>query len=194
MKQPKGFTLVEMLVAISIFSIVIVVVADLFARSNQVRMRASINQEVQGNAQLIMGQLTDRFRSGTVDYDAYGGQIVNIQEDTFYFIDEQGVNTVVTTSSDLSFCPDAKSIPCIVISEDGGANFQSLTPSGVRVPKLDFYIDPPQSPTESNGKGFVYDIQPRVTIVVGLQSTIAREDLAKIFYFQTSVSSRVLLR
>lgn len=184
-----------MIVAVSIFATASVVVADLFLIANRTQRRTSADQQIQSDARVIFAQLTDRIRSGEIDYDGYGGT-APLVGDTLRVIDERG-NFLVVRKSDTVFsntvCPTAASTPCLEISNDGGTTFQPLTSQNVKVNAAQFFIDPPQSPLNSSGTGFDYNIQPRVTISVGLQSTAPGVSQATTF-IQTSVSSRVLLR
>jgi prepilin-type N-terminal cleavage/methylation domain-containing protein len=193
--QSAGFTLVEMMVAVSIFSTASVIVADLFLIANRAQRRTSTEQQIQSDARIIISQVSDRIRSGEIDYDGYGGTAPSVG-DVLRVIDERG-NLIVVRQSDSVFsntvCPTAQSTPCLEISDDNGITFAPMTSDGVKVAGVQFFIDPPQSPTLPGGGGFLYSIQPRVTMVVGLQGTSPQAAQGTTFV-QTTVSSRTLLR
>lgn len=195
-KQQAGFTLVEMMVAVSIFATASVIVADLFLIANRAQRRTSVGQQIQSDARIIFSQVGDRIRSGEIDYDGYGGTAPSAS-DVLRVVDERD-NFVVVRQSDSVFantvCPSEKSTPCLEISEDGGFTFAPMTSDSVKVVGVQFYVDPPQRPTVTGGSGYLYNIQPRVTMVVGLQGTSSEATELGTTFFQTTVSSRVLLR
>lgn len=191
-----GFTLVEMMVAVSIFATVSVIVADLFMIANRAQRRTSSEQQLQSDGRVIFTQVADRIRSGEIDYEAYGGTVAGVT-DTLRLIDERE-NLVVVRQSDSNFpstvCPSLRSTPCLEISDDNGATFSSMTSDGVKVSGVQFFIDPPQSPDVMGGSGFLYSIQPRVTMVIGLQGSSAEAAGQPPTFLQTTVSSRELIR
>lgn len=186
----KGFTLVEILVSMSIFAIVSVVVADLFVIASKAQRRARSSQILQTEVQSTMSNLVDRVRIGTIDYDAYGGVITSNPQDKMAFIDEQGNNVIVKKASGAE-CPDADSSPCLALSMNGAA-FSPVSPSGTKVNSLQIYLDPVESPLAQDAGSFKFNVQPRVTIVLGLESVAA--DSGEPVFIQTTVSTRKLLR
>jgi prepilin-type N-terminal cleavage/methylation domain-containing protein len=195
-KQPRGFTLVEMIVATAVFATASLIITDLFLISNRAQRRAESSQAIQSDARVLLANITERVRSGEIDYAAYVGPIPK-PADMLAIIDERG-RSVVIRGSDTVFantvCPSELSTPCLEISEDGGLTYQPMTSERIRLVGMQFYIDPPESPLEQDAGGFVYDIQPRVTFVLGLQGTTANAAELGTTFIQTTVSSRVLLR
>lgn len=197
MKQPKGFTLAEMMVAVSIFATVSVVVADLFLAYNRTQRRAEATQSIQSDMRSMMATLIDRIRSGEINYAAYVPEALR-PETELYLIGQDGVNYVIR-QSDADFantvCPSALSTPCLEISGDGGTTFSPMTSERVRVVGVQFYVDPPQSPLAQSSPGvYDYDVQPHVTFTIGLQGTSSEASAQGTTFLQTTVSSRVLLR
>ncbi|MBI4121988.1 MAG: type II secretion system protein [Parcubacteria group bacterium] len=196
LKKPAGFTLMEMIVATSIFAIASVIIADLFLISNRAQRRAEVSQAIQSDARVMMAGITDRIRSGEIDYAALPRPVVN-PSGALALIDERG-REVVIRESDSTFvntvCPSLASTPCLEISEDGGATFAPMTSGRLRVVGVKFYILPVESPLTQNGGAFTQNTQPRVTVVLGLQSASANADAQTTTFVQTTVSSRVLLR
>lgn len=195
-KQPRGFTLVEMIVATAIFATASLIITDLFLISNRAQRRAESSQAVQSDARVLLANITERIRSGEIDYTAYAG-VIPKPSDTLAIIDERG-RSIVIRNSDTVFtntvCPSAISTPCLEISEDGGTTFQPMTSERIRLVGMQFYIDPPESPLMQGGGVYLYDIQPRVTVVMGLQGTSSNAAELGTTFVQTTVSSRVLLR
>lgn len=187
MKQQKGFTLIEMIVAVGLFAIVSVIISQLFITFNRTQRRSGINAELQSDARVVMSQITERIRSGMIDYTAYGGTIVSPTE-SLHIIDENGALVTIEKTTGAS-CPDTDSSPCLTISEDGGTAFP-MSSKEFTVDTIQFYIDPATDPVPGTGP----DIQPRVTYTLGLKSTSNASADQQPIYVQSTISSRVYFR
>lgn len=195
-KNVRGFTLMEMIVATAIFATASVIIADLFLISNRAQRRAESSQAVQSDARVLLSQIIERVRSGEIDYDAYGAAISK-PTDALAITDERG-RSVIIRASDTDFnntvCPSQASTPCLEISEDGGTTFQPMTSKRIRLVGVQFYVDPPESPLTEVGGVYTYDVQPRVTVVLGLQGSVGSAAELGTKFVQSTISSRVLLR
>lgn len=197
MRQAKGFTLVEMMVAVAIFATASVIITDLFLAFNRTQRRTESGQAIQSDARVMIATITDRIRSGEIDYAAYGSPIIS-PETVLRIIGNDGASYVIRRS-DTDFantvCPSVQSTPCLEISGDGGTTFSAMTSARLRVAGVQFYIDPPESPlTESSPGVYAYNIQPRVTMVIGLQGVSTQAAEQGTTFLQTTVSTRALLR
>lgn len=75
----KGFTLPEVLVAVSIFAIVSTVVASLYVQSFRESKRSSFQNQVYEDARFVLRRIADEIQQGgTIDYDEYYNQNVVI--------------------------------------------------------------------------------------------------------------------
>lgn len=177
-----------MVVAVGIFSIVSVVIAQLFTTFTRTQQRAGINQKIQSDARVMMAQISDRIRSAEINYDAYGGQIP-VPTDDLWIIDENGLEVVIRRS-DVDFanttCPSAASTPCLEISEDGGVTFYPMTTENYTVDSAQFFISPETDPSSGG-----LDIQPRVTFSLGIRNASPDAVLQAPTYVQSTVSARV---
>lgn len=79
-KKHSAFTLPEILVAVSIFTVVSTVTATLYVRSFRESRRAAIQNQVYDDARFILARVADEVRNGTVDYDEYFNQNVVIPQ------------------------------------------------------------------------------------------------------------------
>lgn len=187
-KNEAGYTLIEMIVSVGIFAIVSVLIAQLFVVFSQTQQKSTIQQQIQSDARVVLAQISDRIRSGTIDYASYGGTISS-PTDQLYLIDENGISVLIEKSSSPTECPSAQSVPCLVISENGGTP-TPMSSDKFTVDVVQFYIDPSTDPEPSSGP----DIQPRVTMTLGITGVNINDALRSPTYIQTSASSRVYLR
>lgn len=75
----KGFTLPEVLVAVSIFAMVSTVVASLYVQSFRESKRSSFQNQVYEDARFVLRRIADEIQQGgTIDYDEYYNQNVVI--------------------------------------------------------------------------------------------------------------------
>jgi len=188
MKNQSGYTLIEMIVAVGLFAIVSVIIAQLFVIFSQTQQKSTIQQQIQSDARVVLAQIADRIRSGTIDYTAYGAGVSNPTEQ-LALIDENGISVLIEKSSNAAECPSAQSVPCLVISENGGTP-TSMSSDRFTVDIVQFYIDPITDPEPSSGP----DIQPRVTMTLGITGVNINDALRSPTYIQTTASSRVYLR
>ncbi len=67
----KGFTLVEILIAISLFTLVAIISSRILVDVVQLEKKSSVQTALYEDARLIMQQLTNEIQAGTIDYEEY---------------------------------------------------------------------------------------------------------------------------
>lgn len=67
----KGFTTIEVLVAMSIFTIAAVIATNLLVDVVNLEKKSSVQNEVYEDARILMQQLTKEIQNGTIDYEEY---------------------------------------------------------------------------------------------------------------------------
>ncbi|MFA6521708.1 MAG: type II secretion system protein [Candidatus Gracilibacteria bacterium] len=77
-KSCVGFTLMELLLAISIFSIIATVSSSLYIRSFSETRKSNLQNQVFDDARFIMSRLMEAVRENAIDYDEYYNQNVVI--------------------------------------------------------------------------------------------------------------------
>lgn len=189
----QGFTLMEMLVVLAIFSVFVVIAADLFLTVNRVQRETRVSEQLLSETRFILDTIAREVRSGSIDYKAYGDPadstdpVVNPVSELRYT--SSGMEgTIIKTDS--TVCPSAESTPCVAISRDNGVSWASMTPVGVKVINLRFIIQPEADPFYFDGVTWLADEQPMITAYITLGST--GELGSKYFEVtnQTSVSMR----
>ncbi|MBI4117524.1 MAG: prepilin-type N-terminal cleavage/methylation domain-containing protein [Parcubacteria group bacterium] len=184
-----GFTLVEVIVSMSIFSFLIVTVTGIMIRSLGAQNKTLNVARLQADAQNVFGRFIDDIKTHTIDY-AYSGYSggLTLPASELALVDDEG-STVVYRSGD-SVCPDLSSSPCLEVSYDQGVSWNAATSRGVRLPSLRFFIMPQQNPFERSGGAYASNRQPEVTITAAFQTAKGDHTL----FLQNTISSRVYER
>jgi len=192
-KNQKGFTLIEMLVVLAVFSTFLIVAMDLFLTINRVQRQTEVSERVLSENRFIMETMAQLARAGRIDYEAYPDPTNPIANPADELIVRQG-DEQVRLKQQTSFCPSSESTPCATISRDGGATWASITPRGMRVTNLKFIITPQLNPFYFDGADYLAQDQPQITIVFGLMSTreISGQDVE--VNNQTTISMREYVR
>lgn len=189
----KGFTLVEMMVVLAVFSVATVVIVDIFMMAGRAQRRTLAVERIQSDARYSMEAVSREIKMDIIDYDwsGYAGGIA-MPSDVLALRDADDNSVIFKKSSDN--CPSGTT-NCLAVSLDGGMTWASITSKGNSVEDLKFYIDPLADPFKINAS-HVYDSdnQPRVTIVLVTRGVGGRPDEQKTVYLQTTVSNRIYRR
>jgi len=179
----KGFTLVEMITSVAIFSVVMVIaMGALLAILNANKQNQAIQTAV-NNLSLAMEMMSREIRVGRVYHCGDSGEYELTQncpagDDFFTFMSYEGDQVVFKYVLDGG---EGR----IQRSDDGGGSFLYLTTKTVVVERLAFY---------AVGTDISDDIQPRVLISVsGYVDLGSIGDRGKSYFdLQTTVSQRVI--
>ena len=195
-KNNKGFTLIEVLIASSIFVTVTVLVSDIFVRINKVQRRTQGIQTTATDARFAFETMAREARLGEIDYDYYGGTVDVSGGETVLAITTTNQDKVRFGLQTGSICPTGTTscLAVCLVDTCTTSDWQPLTPKGINVTNLLFYIHPDVSPFVAGGTGFSNNYQPRVTMLMTTEN-ITNDDVSKAtFTIQTTVSTRVYKR
>ncbi len=194
-QNKKGFTLMEMVVVLAIFVISISMITETFILVARAQRRIMVEEIVYSNASYALNLMAQYIRVDTIDYNSYPSVPLSSPSQVLHLISNDGTDTktafkLCDTSVDTCSCPSGVT-RCLLMSIDGGATWQSVTPKGIEVKKLEFYPAPLTDPFVVGGP----NVQPRVTIVLELANN---KDLSSSYQtdlsLQSTISSRVYLR
>ncbi|MDP3764281.1 MAG: prepilin-type N-terminal cleavage/methylation domain-containing protein [bacterium] len=160
----EGFTLIELIVAMAVFSTVVTIVSSIFV-STVGSQRKNVNQqEVLENARYVLEIMARAIRQSTIQTADGTSSVLAINHPT------KGLVTYQLDSSQ--------------IKESTGVNPSlALSSSEVSIEKLDFII---------KGKGASDFKQPRVTIIISIKNTEVGVSTASSINLQTTVTPRNL--
>jgi prepilin-type N-terminal cleavage/methylation domain-containing protein len=190
--KKNGFTLVEMMIVLAIFSVTTVVIVDIFMMASRAERRTLAIQKIQSDARYSLEAMSREIKMDMIDYDYYGGTIASVPTDALALRDADDNQIIFKKSSEN--CP-VGTTNCLVVSLDGGTNWESITAPGINVEDLKFYIDPTVDSFKMNaGNTYDSDSQPRVTIILRIKGVGGRPDEQHTVYLQTTVSNRIYKR
>lgn len=207
-----GFTFVEVILVVTIFSIAIVAVSDLFMRAQRTQRVTAVLQRLQDDGRFVLQRLTNEIRSGSIDFDCYGpqapcGEILNSVNGnaTLGIKNASGTTYIIRAARGVGSteCIDSQSTPCLLISDDRGITWTSLTSRGVKlarrnidantqIPLVSFFLSPDKDPFifDEAQNQYLSNKQPTVTVAFTLASAVEgrREDVR--LSLQTTIATR----
>ncbi|QQG46149.1 MAG: prepilin-type N-terminal cleavage/methylation domain-containing protein [Candidatus Niyogibacteria bacterium] len=173
-KKITGFTLLEMVVAIGVFSVAVLLAVSSFLSLQNAEKKIQSSVNLQNNLRFALEIMAKEIRTGEFYHCGLGGGVDPADclsgESSLTFQNALG-QTVIYRNIDSK----------IQKSSDGGVVFQSLSSGDITVDDLKFYVV--GSPSGDN-------LQPRVTITVKASKRVGAN--VSEFSLQTSVSQRKL--
>lgn len=232
-KKGEGFTLVEMLVVLAVFSVFTVVIVNVFLLSLRAQRQTSLRQETLADLRFVTETIARQIRTSEIDYAAYGVAGVSSPEDELFLIDQNGNNLRYSLfNAEIIFSIDDGVAPAQVASITNKDQVQvvnlyfyitpitnpffqeqcndALTPTGCQG-VISCTVDDPDTTFKlgfcqcggnpdcatgycNEGICLPFDQQPRVTMILGFESSGVKLEEQKRIFLQTTVSSRVYKR
>ena len=195
----RGFTLLEMLVALTIFSTLVVAATNIFMMSSRTQRKIFDLENMQASARYTMEAMVREVRTGLIDYGYYAsrGSPIATPDHELALIDSEGesIRFFESSAETVSYCPDQESRPCLLVTV--GANPPApISPKGIKVRSVSFYVSPEADPFEfdpSSGS-YLSDIQPSVTMLLSFESSSRKIDERTYTHLQTTATSRAYKR
>lgn len=195
-----GFTFMEMIVVVALFSILVVATGDIFMRANRTQKKTAALQRLQDDARYLMQKITSEVQAGSIDFSAYTyAQSCNSAQQSA--IEPIGGNdqlalrrfdgTRLHIKKMDENCADGLSTPCLAVSDDN-ASWSAASSKGIKVESLQFYIFPDKDPFTycDDTAAYLRDDQPRVTVALTASAAVAGSAKPARFSVQTTVASR----
>ena len=186
-----GFTIMETVLVMAIFSIATTYAVGIFVKSNTVQKRTANVQQLTADARFVVEVMAREVRMGKIDYD-YTGYVLPLDgPQTVLAIKDQDNQPVRFRR--FAAAEDRQAVQVctgddVFCSLD--ANWTDITPNNLTVNRLNFYIAPAQDPFSWQLPDYYSDLQPLVTIILETESLASAELEQHLSYFQTTVSSR----
>lgn len=169
--KKSGFTLLEMLVSVGIFSVVVITAISVLISIRDAQQKAGNIQNIQDNIRFLMEFMTKEMRQGS----QYTGTGCVLDECT-------GFSFLSATGQTVGYCLEASVIRRTVGGIQCSAG-SAMTSSNAQITRLVFYLV-----GETAGPS---DGQPRVTIAISGRSSIAKVKTESQFDLQTTITQRI---
>jgi prepilin-type N-terminal cleavage/methylation domain-containing protein len=199
-KNIRGFTLMELLVVMSIFSTVVLMASDIFLMSDRAERKVFASERIQADARFTMEAIVREIRTGTLDYSYYSGRgtPIGTPDGELALIESDGtpIKFKVSDDTNANLCANAQSAPCLLVTVGANATPAAITPQDEAVRTVKFYISPTSDPNVFDPATGTYanDVQPHVTVVLVLESRDDRSGEQSVVYLQTTAENRSYLR
>ncbi len=187
----SGFTLIEMLVSVAIFSVVMTIALGSLLAMSESDRKAQTLKSVINNLNFALDSMSRTIRTGTIYHCDITQGTASLPRDcvstpgtSLMFTSAEGVSTVYRVQNSISdrvLCNQPTgSVGCLTRSTDAGATFSPITSPEVVVSTMSVYVTGAESAT----------IQPKVTILLAgsVQSSGTQQTP---FFLQTSITQRL---
>jgi prepilin-type N-terminal cleavage/methylation domain-containing protein len=192
--KPAGFTLMEIVVAMFIFTLASILIAEIFVNVQRAQQRIRDAQEASTNTRYLVDVISREIRFSKIDYSA--GTITNNYSEELNLIDSQNVSVSfrkIVSGNDCGFTDNA--VSCLQIKRGGDSGeWSTITAPTLSVDALYFYVTPQKDPFPASVTSSTPNIQPQVTIVLRTSSTGPKLENRVSTYLQTTVASRLYVR
>lgn len=196
-KQFKsGFTVMEMLVVLTVFSVVAVVVIDIFFTITKAYKSLVAAQAVQRDMRFTVQTIVKDIQQGLVDYSYYESHSINLKNnstgqveaiDTLALIDANGLPVRYKLGT------SANDLPTVFVCRGTCSSWEQLLSDNIQAPLLNFYVVPGSDPFSSSGTP--PNQQPRVTLTMTGQAISDSIELQQTsFFIQTTIATRTYKR
>ncbi len=188
-KRP-GFTLLEMLLVVLIFSLASAALAQIFVNITRLQRKIS-NQAVLSQDMRFATEML--VRAGRNNYIDYTGQPLANMSHVLSLTRPGGGSIMVTIQDAQTVCNDPTAqagTKCLAMSTDGGTTWNPVTSHRVNVTGFDVYVHPSSDPFQDT----TINVQPLVTANITLQYVANNPIENMTLQTQTTVSSRLYSR
>lgn len=199
-----GFTLMEVIVATSIFAVVITLMLTLFNLTLRIQRKTEALRQVAQTVRNVSEFLVKEIRNGQIDYNIQDGQVVvspvgscptatlsgSNAGQTYQLATPDRVGIINIDGDRECIVYDSVNQKITLTKENVGT--EDLTPPNVRISFARFIVHPVKDPYTDlpNAGSSLVGIQPMVTILLAAQVTLPTGETKSISY-QTSVSTNV---
>jgi len=195
-KIVKGFTVLEMVVVMGIFSIASVYSMSAYVKSNTGQRKIVNISKGTTDARYAMETMVREIRTGKIDYQKYIDSGISITDEPIHdLIIRDADNNLVWFSL---FDDGSRKEIRVCYTDDAcnGGLWSQITPANTDVTTFDLYIWPKMDPFtwDDDYNDYKSNEQPKVTIIIRNKSLESSDNLSKEIHLQTTVTSRAYVR
>lgn len=189
--NPPGFSLIEMLVVVVLFSLAMMIIGQIFASFNRLHRKIANRALLSEDLRFATELLVRAARNQAISYSP-----APLPHDSQLRLVQASGDELIVKRSEVgdAACADLSTVACLLMSTDGGVSWAPLTGKRVHVEQFDVYVYPTQSPFAAVGGSYPNNAQPFATFVIQARYMADRLPDQVVGHVQTTVSSRVYLR
>lgn len=181
LRNQRGYTIVELVVAMTIFSVVVIVAVGGFVAVQRTSQKTAAQRKVQQDSRTNLEQLARQVRAGQINYGFYAKSVntndircnlagrrmlamyvadatSSAPKQVFYFYDAGTKRLYSLTSADLTTNPDCANVV-------GSADKVDQLAEDVSLSDLQFFVLPTRNPLDPAQSDIVKNTHPRVTVL-----------------------------
>ncbi len=181
-----------MLIVTFIFMLMAVALSQIFISFNQLHRRVADKAVLGQDMRYAMEAIVREARNDTIDYSAGPAE----KDAILKLFKSNGIHIWIARESSTGSpkCQDTIVSHCLMLSIDDGATWTQVTANRVDVTNFDVYLEPTQDPFIKVGGSYPNNIQPYVTVSLGLKYISDQPKENVTLQAQTTVSSRIYQR
>jgi len=156
-KNNKAFTLIEMLVVVSIFSTVVLIATNIYVSVTFIQTRVASLQKIQEDVRFVMETVAQSIRLSSINYIFYTDNNIDLHQEAtgkpyvLALIDQTGGRVFYRRSGSTLPGDGQGNLLQVCYGEDDckltdNDNWQDITPKGVEIKDLKFIITPSADP------------------------------------------------
>ena len=180
----KGFTLVEILVAISVFIIVTMIVSAVFVNTSNLQRHLSSIQRLQNEGRFILEKISKEARVRELDYQ----QLTVLNPNNPQAITDSLVFKRDENDAILKIKKSGDNLIFFIEDPQGAVTAGVINASDVTIEDVKFFVSPSTDPFTL---GSAANEQPRVTILLKIKNRNVAERYLKHLTIETTISSKV---
>lgn len=189
LQNRKGFTYIELIIVIAIFSIITVIIGTTFILFTRAQTNTSVREKLIADGRYIMETITRNIRLNRINFDAYTAPI---QNPTSYLSLLDAEDNQISFDVIQGDCFDGIE-NCLFYEQILGGGL--LSGEDVNIDYLKFYIQPTLNPfVVGDGGNYLSNQQPQVTVLLGISSKLKVVGEPVSIQLQTTVSSKQYVR
>ncbi len=185
-KYSQGFTLMELVVSIAVFSILIMVIIGVYVAFSNNQLRAQSGQKVLNDGQYALEVMAREIRNNAVYYPASPA----CPQDQFSNDFDYCLRLQRQDGAIFAFAGHDDSTEIYYAVYDGATWELTELINMHKIVEIDFIVEPSSNPYLDGGP----NQQPKVTIRSIVQPDTQRDIERSTFHLQTTISSRVYKR
>lgn len=189
--KKSGFSLMEMLIVVALFSTTVLIMAQTFASFNQLHRKIANRAIVSQELRFAMELLVRAARNNPVSFSP-----VPQPRDSQVRLDLSSTQQMIVRRSITGdpACSDLATVACLLLSTDSGTSWVPLTGKRINVEQFDVYVRPSASPFDLVAGSYPNNTQPFVTFNLRVKYMADNPKEQEALKTQTTVSSRVYKR